>query len=325
MKNKYSIFTFISFLIFFQFQAFCQESSAKLSIAPEFGFVNGKIVEDVWNIKASTSGNTITYTPTTKMSRLDWQMENSFYFGFNSDLVINDKLNFWLSFKNAISRDCGVMEDYDWLNPVTSAWKDDPADELTNYSIHINHLENMIQTTLCAGWTFYLNQSKSISLTPRFGFEFEDISFCGNDGWGTYKSNNWQKTSFEDKVISYSQWFIAPVLALNADFNIGRYFETTLDLSVIWIKNLDCIDRHYIRSLLFNDRIEDVWKLGAELNLFYKLNKMNKIGLKGNISFMPEAYGFTYSSKTDTSPDASTMGGTNRLLWTYAFVYVLSF
>ena len=170
MKNKYSIFTFISFLIFFQFQAFCQESSAKLSIAPEFGFVNGKIVEDVWNIKASTSGNTITYTPTTKMSRLDWQMENSFYFGFNSDLVINDKLNFWLSFKNAISRDCGVMEDYDWLNPVTSAWKDDPADELTNDSIHINHLENMIQTTLCAGWTFYLNQSTSISLTPRFCF-----------------------------------------------------------------------------------------------------------------------------------------------------------
>ncbi len=327
MKHKSYRITFLSVLLITVFlpQAFCNDSTVNFSFAPEVGFINGKIIENVWNVDVTETNKLITYTPTTLMSRLDWQMENSFYFGFDSNMLINNKLNLLFTLKNAISNDCGVMEDYDWLNPVTDGWKDDPADELTNYSIHINHLNEIFKLGFCAGWSFYLTQSGAISLTPRFGFELENISFCGIDGWGTYKKDNWQKSEFSGKVISYSQWYFAPILALNADFNISKHFETALDLSLLWIKDLDCIDFHYKRSKLFNDRIENAWKFNAELAAFYKINEMHKLGLKGYLSWMPDAYGFTYNSRTGTMPDSSTMGGTSRLFWSYGFVYVIRF
>ncbi len=322
MKKSHILLVFIISL-FFTSQVFCQ-GKASISIAPEFGFINGKIVENVWYVEEDNTPEKITLTATDPMSRLDWQMNNSFYFGFNFDLCINELLKFSFGFKNANSYDCGIMEDYDWLNPEN--WPDDPKDELTNYSIHTNHLNNFSHVNFLFGMIFYLDKKKNISLTPGVGLELETISFAGIGGWKTYKKDNWQKYSFnEEKVISYSQNYYAPVLSLEADFNYAKHFETTMNIAASWIKLLDCMDNHHLKNANFNDRIQNAWKFTGNLGLYYKINQTHKVGLKGNISYIPPALGFTYSSKSDTSPDTEALGGTSRLLWNYSFVYVLSF
>ena len=154
----------------------------------------------------------------------------------------------------------------------------------------------------------------------------ENYSFVGIGGWKTYKKDNWKKYSFEDKkVISYSQNYYAPVLSLEADFNYAKHFETTLKIGASWIKQIDCMDIHHAKNAQYNDRIQNAWKFGGNIGMYYKINQMHKLGLKGHITYIPPAYGFTYGSTTSTSPDTSSLGGTSRLLWNYSFVYVFSF
>ncbi len=303
---------------------FCEPVNFNFSFTPEFGFLNGKIVENVWNAAVTRTNTTIVYTPTTKMSQLDWQLNNTPYFGAASDFIFNNKYSFLFSFKNALARDCGIMEDYDWLNPIK--WPKDPPDELTNYSKHTNHLNSYTLIDFTFGRIFFLDKKNNISITPRAGFEVETISFSGIGGWKTYKSDNWVVIPFNDtKVISYSQTYVGPILMINADFNFARFFETSVDLSALWSEKMNCIDKHHERNALFNDRIQNLFKLGAEAAVFYKINQNNKLGIKAGVTYIPESYGFTYGSETSTTPDQETMGGTNRFFWNYSLVYSIIF
>ena len=318
-----SVFLISLILILFESQAFCQ-AKASISIAPELGFTNGKIVENVWYVDISETPQVLTLTATDPMSRLDWQMKNSMYYGLSFDFCLNELFKFSFGFKNANSYNCGIMEDYDWLNPID--WPDDDKDELTNYSIHTNYLNNFSYANFSLGLMFFLDKNKNISLTPSLGLEVENYSFAGIGGWRTYKKDNWKKYSFEDKkVISYSQNYCAPVLSLEADFNYAKQFETNLKLGVSWIKQIDCMDYHHAKGSQYNDRIQNAWKFAGTLGMYYKINQMHKLGVKGDISYIPPSYGFTYGSKTSTSPDSSSLGGTSRFLWNYSFVYVFSF
>ena len=318
MKNKkFSVIVIFLFLI--SLPVFSEIKLTGFSFSPEIGFFNGKIVENVWYAKVTQTGNTITYSPTNKMSRLDWQIKNSFFVGAEVSFVFNDKVDIRYSFKNAFAQDCGIMEDYDWL-------KTSDPDYLSRYSQHTNYLETLTQADFTIGWNFYIGENKNISITPRFGVEVQKYDFSGNGGWRKYDTENFKVVNFgEGKVISYSQSFASPVLILSAGFNFLEYFETFVDLSGMWIPYLCCIDTHHLRNALFNDRIMDTYKFEADLGFFYKINKMHKVGFKGNISYIPESYGFTYSSTTETTPDASSLGGTNRLCWSYSFVYCLYF
>lgn len=317
MKNK-KLAAIITFFILTSFPIFSEINLTSFSFAPEIGFLNGKIVENVWNAKVTQAGNKITYSPTTKMSRLDWQIDNSFFFGVNTSLIFNDLIDINLYFKNLISQNCGYMEDYDWL-------KTSDPDYLSRYSKHTNHLDSMTKVDFTIGSIFYIGKNRNISITPRFGFEIQKYDFSGIGGWRTYDIENWKVINFgEGKVISYSQSFVAPILIISADFNFLQYFETVADISGMWIKDLDCLDTHHLRNATFNDRIQDSFKIDTDLVLFYKINSRNKIGFKGSFSYIPEAFGFTYSSTTETTPDSSSLGGTKRLLWSYSLVFSLS-
>lgn len=318
MNNKKTISTFLIILLT-AFSVFAEVELTEFSFAPEVGFLNGKIIENVWNVQVSSTGNTLTFTPTTKMSRLDWKLENSFFFGAATDFTFNNKYTVSFSFKNAVSGDSGIMEDYDWL-------KVSNPDYLSRYSKHTNHINAFTQVDFYLKRLFYLGQKKSISIAPRLGFETQTVSFSGIGGWRTYDYENWEKINFEDSpVISYSQSFIAPAFGFDSDFNFLKYFEAQVNLYAVWAKKLDCYDLHIIRNALFNDRIEDVWKLNAELGLFYKLNKNNRFGFRGTVSYTPDSYGFTYPSAESTTPDKTSIGGTSRFLWTYSFVYKIIF
>ena len=322
MKNKKTFSKILIFLIT-SICVFAEVKLTEFSFAPEVGFLNGKIVENVWYVQTSITNNTMTFRPTTRMSRLDWQPENAFFFGTATELSFNDKYKFSFSFKNAITGDSGIMEDYDWLNPIF--WPNDPEDETTNYSIHTNHLKNFTLVQFSLGRIFNLNKNKSIIITPHFGMQVNTFDFTGLDGWSTYKKNKWQKNYFTNKVISYSQNFIAPLLGFTANIHFLKYFEANIDLSTLYVYEIDCMDIHYLTKNTYNDRIENAWKFNAELGLFYKLNKNNRFGFRGTISYIPDSYGFTYPSSEATKPDTTTIGGTSRLLWTYSFVYKIIF
>ena len=184
MKNKKTVLALLIFsLASFLFSA----ELTSFSFEPEFGFLNGKIVENVWYVDVIKSDTTITYTPSSNMSRLDWQLENVPYFGADIKTVFNQNLLIDFHFINAINGSCGIMEDYDWLNPITPEWKDDPPDELTNYSIHTLNLDSLTNIDFKIGKIFYLDTEKNISLTPSFGINIETLSFIGINGWKTYK------------------------------------------------------------------------------------------------------------------------------------------
>ena len=317
MKNKKVIYAF-ALLFFSVFTASAEAKLTSFSFSPEIGFLNGTIVENVWRADVTYSTTEVNYTPTTKESRLDWQLDNLLFFGAETGLTFNDKYTVMFSFKNAISGDSGIMEDYDWL-------KADNPDYLSRYSNHTNHIKSFTQVNFSIKRLFFLTQNKSISIAPRIGFETQTFSFSGTGGWRTYDTENWKKIYFDDSpVISYSQSFIAPVIGFDFDFNFLKFLEAQVNLSAIWIKKLDCNDLHIIRNDSFNDQIEDAWKFNAELGLFYKINKNNRFGFRGTVSYSPDSYGFTYVNSS-SQPHPSSLGGTSRFLWTYSFVYKIIF
>ena len=67
--------------------SFCAEITS-ISFEPEFGFLNGTIIENVWYAKKTNSNTSTVYTPTTKLSRLDWQLQNTPYFGLDFTFVV---------------------------------------------------------------------------------------------------------------------------------------------------------------------------------------------------------------------------------------------
>lgn len=321
MNNKFKILSYLFFIFFIKAQGFCEPCEVNFSFTPEIGFLNGTIVENVWYVNTSYSDTTITYTPTTRESRLDWQLENAFFFGAASDLTFNNKYTVSFTFKNAISGDSGIMEDYDWLNTSN-------PDYLSRYSRHTNYINTFTQIDFAIKRLFYIGRNKLISIAPCLGFETQNISFSGIGGWRTYDTENWEKIPFENKkVITYTQAFIAPFVSVITDFNFLNYFETLINISAVYIHKLNCIDTHHVKygGIVYNDRIEDAWKFNAELGFFYKINNNNELGFKGNISFIPDAYGFTYSSTTATTPDYTSMGGLSRFLWCYSVAYEIKF
>ena len=322
MKNKQPALIFFFFLL--NTLVFAnKQPEVSFYVEPSAGLTNGTIVENVWYVHTTTTPQTITLTPVAKESRLDWQLQNLPFIDFTFGMGFDKKVELTFSFYNTFTGAFGVMEDYDWLNPLK--WPDDPPDELTNYSRHTNIIKNFTRVRFLAGYNFFLNKIP-LSITPNFGIISQSFVFSGFGGYNKYKSNNREVNNFSDKdVITYKQCFFSPVLLLNTTFDI-KYFTASLDLSASFIKKLDCYDTHHERSNYFNDRIENAWLLEACIKAFYKITQKNKIGIKANCEFIPDAYGFTYDSTVSfenlsKEPGTSSLGGTSRFLFSYALVY----
>ena len=321
MKNKK-----VSLVIFFLclIPALYGLEMTHCSIQPEIGFLNGKIIENVWNVKNSTSGKNLVYTPTTKLSRLDWQMENAPYFGIDFELGFDNNLFFGLGFINGISGAYGIMEDFDWKSP-------DP-DHLTNYSKHTNYIENMTIANFDIGYIFSIPTNFPFYIIPKFGFKFFDISYSGHGGYRQYEKENWVKKYWKNDaiVIEYTQNYLVPHLCVSTGLDITRFVSTELNLFISYSKLYNAYDIHSVRNEFFNDKIEKAWIFDADLNIFYNINSKSKIGLKGSIEYIPDSYGFTYYSSTTLNdfseqPLSANIGGTSRLIWTYSFIFKFLF
>ena len=323
MKNKKLILTIV-FLILLKFCFFSMPWTFDFSIAPEFGFLNGVITENVWNADMELNGTRQVYFPTTKLSQLDWQMNTSPYFGAQFDVLINNHFLFNLGFYNAVKNDCGVMEDYDWK--IYSQ-----PDHLTNYSIHTNKLIYLYQINFDLGYLFFPKAQIPVSISPRIGLRYFAFDFTGNGGYRTYEDDNWKKIEFSDSVvIEYEQSYFAPRLSLYLNINTDQSIEFEFGSGVSYINQFDAFDIHKVRNEYFNDRIQSAWLLDYEIKLLKKINANNKIGIKWTLNAMLDSLGFTYYSNTtknnfETTPMSGSLGGTDSFVWRYALCYIIKF
>ncbi len=295
------------------------------SFEPEFGYINGTIVENVWWANATSSGTKVTYTPTTKLSRLDWQLENLPYLGVNINTVFDKHLLFNFSFQSAISGAYGIMEDYDWKI-------EQKPDHLTNYSSHTIFIEEFTNLNLGVGYIFSINTIFPISITPEFCISFMNFDFKGIGGYKSYEDNNWKIEYFkqDEIVIEYKQSYIAPKFFISTDFDFTKHFEALIQLGITYKDIYNAYDMHEKKHTYYNDRIENSFILEAQLKLYFKFLENHKIGLKGTVNYMPDAYGFTYFSSSSCNnfpetPEGGSLGGTSRLLFSYALVYQFKF
>lgn len=322
MKNK----KLSSSIILFSLAAFLYSAEiTDFSFESGTSFINGIIIENVWWAKVVESGNTQTYTPTTRLSKLDWQLKNlpSIFFDisatFNSHFSINFGLNTTLNGKY------GIMEDYDWkfiLEP----------DHLTNYSIHILNVKNLTNIKLNLGYKFSFDTKRDLSLTPQIGFQVFSFDFEGISGYKMYENEGWTKVYWQrnEVVIEYLQAYFAPRISFLLDYDISRFFEIMFDGGILYCPKFDAYDLHESKSTYYNDKIEGAWTLDGKLGLYFKLNNMNKLGIHININYMPDAYALTYTSHNKNSnyseiPEGGSLGGTSHFLWTYGISYTFKF
>lgn len=323
------ILLILSVIFFFNTFMFCQDADKKepavtVEFDTEGGCFTGRIIENVWNVKSTTNDNQVTLTPTTRLSMLDWQFLNAIYTGYKLNLEIEKKVVFTFDLFTTFKGEYGIMEDYDWK------YASQP-DHLTNYSNHINIVDDFYQIEFMAGRSFRFGDAEKYILTPKLGLQIQNITFIGYGGFSLYEDNNWEVEGFgERNVISYNQFFISPELLIENRFKLFGFMTINFDLGATWIKTMEARDHHFVRDLYFMDKIEDAWLLQAKLAIYFKLGKNHKLGIKGGLQFIPDSYGLSYASDTsfesiDNTPNYKNLGGTVRFLGNYAIVYQLNF
>lgn len=329
--NK-KLFTTLA-VIFFSATLFAQNDiPVTFTISPEFGLLYGQITENVWYVNQKKTSTQTTYTPTTRMSRLDWEMENAPYFGAAMNLTFKRRFSFDFSFSSALSRENGAMEDFDWLNPVNPKWQNDPLDELTNYSVHKMLISDYTKVAFAFGYNFYPDKKENIRLTPTLGVQAQSFDFTGIGGYYLYKINNFNTLSFPQnaKVINYRQSYLAPFTGVSAWAYLFNFLDTGIDINAIYSHRINAYDNHIQKNntgeaCYYKDELQDVFILDAQLSVLCRITKHNKIGIKGGITFSPDSYGFTYYSAKSfddlNKTPASELGGSSRLIFNFAVVY----
>ena len=158
MKKKIFVFLVLSFAIGRLFSmdfsllgltSFSVESeknketkSFSVEITPSFGVMFGRASEHVYLDYENYEGIK-DYNP--KLSQLDYDFTFP-YFSLAVDSILFKYLYLGGSFSIGIPLECGIMQDYDWLNGYSPnhQW----ANELTNYSKHENYLDSYFDCKL---------------------------------------------------------------------------------------------------------------------------------------------------------------------------------
>ena len=314
MKKRIFIFTFL----FFIFVPLFGNSKNTFSVSTGLGVITGNVIEFVYAEHVVTN-------KTIDLSMLDWEIVSVPYFfvDFETDLFKNLYLN--LNGKIGIPVKSGKMQDYDWMNKVSSG-----QNGLTHYSIHDNYVSSYYSADLSIGFNFFLGENSIITPCVAVGANY--ISFDGKNGYRQYGNQidleNFQavyelwsdeitKIYFDKKVISYNQtqtFFSFGCLSRlsvdNFDFNFSFFFSPIMAIT--------SIDTHYLRNeyaggTFFADIMEGFFYYG-DASFLVKLNSFYKLGLKCEYSIVPKLYGYTLSkfvNSTDLWSSAGS-GGTKR-------------
>lgn len=320
MKKKLSVLFFIIIFPFFAFSF--SKNLFDFSIAT--GVLNGEINEYVFYSSDPQCDD--------KESQLDWDIKNIPFAEADLKLTL-DNVFFDISGRIGLPKNTGVMQDYDWLNGLDLT-------ELTNYSIHTNYLNNYYSFTASLGLNFY--PLKELKLSPFCNIKYENIFFEGLNGYRTYKSEDWVPVEFTGKVISYQQVMKAISFGITF-YSALSNFDINLSASVSpKLCYINACDFHWrnrsskgviIGGTLFNDRLFSAIKYNGLLEVFYKINPTNHLGIKTSIEYINTTKGNTFSKKLDLNGEIISinwssmggLGGSSRLLYDLSFIYKILF
>lgn len=291
---------------------FAEYKQVEVSLTPVFGLLNGKVIEHVIYLNDAEER--------TSLSRLDWEIKNAKIFGADLSIDAFKYINLNFSYAQSIPGYNIVMDDYDWMNPFTTAWLEDDPTEITNHSHHENSYLNLY-SKLKIGIGANLRLPGRITIIPNAGITGEYFLMTGIGGWYEYKSYNFEHKEFPDdaKVISYEQRLEAFLLGLTVKSETIPHTFIQLDFNVApTTTNIEALDTHIVRSTLFNDKLYNALDFEGSAKIAYMINQNLGIGFEGFIQYIPEVYGADWIGSTYSSywtKDEEMEGGTNRLLW----------
>ena len=305
------------------------EKYFSFTINHRFEIASGVINEYVFDKACLNTDN--------KLSQLDWNIKALAVFNLNTDFNILKYGNLSLSCSLAVPQRSDYMQDYDWENSIGDQmghpeWMDDDPTENTSFSEHVNHLDKYINYQVSLGGNIYL--PLEIKITPYAAYYYEFIKFSSSQGYGIYKSYDFEVYPFTGKVISYEQQIntvlfgiklkadCIPRTSINIDFNISPN-----------LAKLNAIDYHLTRNKAFNDRFNTLTLINSELTALYRFTKNHRAGFSGKIQYIPLKKGDTFEGTTNSEGKITSnnwtqagkdSGGTERFIWTFGFNYSFS-
>ncbi len=318
------LFFLIFSLFFYSILLFSEgKDYLNIRITPEVALMNGLVKEYVFDENCTNDNNIL--------SRLDWGVKNIALFKINAEVDILDYIHTGVNFSIGVPGKSGEMEDYDWMNSITESWSNDSPAECTNYSCHTNTLEKYLTFGAALGGNILL--PADIKLTPFLGYSYDFIAFIGEDGYSSYKSNDWKEESFSGKVISYKQetnsiltgFKLAvtsvPRTYLYSDFSFSPALSFT-----------NAMDYHHLTSNAYWDKFSFIWTLQSNIRAQYIFNQNHSAGIAGYFQFIPRQKSITYQ-KTLSKEGLPARGkwslqkekgGLERILWSISLNYSFS-
>ena len=313
MKKNIVILFILSFisLNFFSFEHF------KTSIKVESGVLNGTVNEYVFLDECKNTDN--------MLSMLVWDLIDIPYKEITIELDIFNKFNLSFTGKFTDSYRSGCMQDYDWRNSdpqSPSSWHNEDPTELTDYSIHKNKLNDFYSFRIAAGYNF--NPHTSLKITPFAAWDYDYIYFTAYDGYGIYKSMNFNQINYNGKQISYTNEFNSIMLGLK----VAVYPIDKLSFSFIVMHNFGfgfntAIDYHLGRQTVFWDDINFTGIVKVKSSVYFRVTKNIDLGLSYNIHVTPLKTGNNYQNELDSDGNiisklfrpTSSLGGNSNNIW----------
>lgn len=313
MKKKFFIFLVLFFVIgsLFSMDFFSvapvknTNKSFSIDVTPSFGVMFGRASEHVY-LDYDYYEGIKDYNP--KLSQLDYDFTFP-YFSLNIDSILFKFLYLCGSFSIGIPLECGIMQDYDWLNGYSPnhQW----ANELTNYSKHENHLDSYFDCKLNIGPN--INILNKVSLIPLVGFGLDSIQFSASNGkckYGVVKDGAYTPISSENeefelsgKDIIYSQYSSAVNGGSLIQFNLGLKYSLDFIPRIKILGSflfypfytISSYDYHIRTNTEYISVVEHSFKFSTDLQVSFKINSFLFAGVFGQFDIVPQLRGVSYS------------------------------
>ena len=313
MKKKIFIFLVLFFVIgsLFSMDFFSvapvknPNKSFSVEITPSFGVMFGRASEHVY-LDYDYYEGIKDYNP--KLSQLDYDFTFP-YFSLTVDSILFKYLYLGGSFSIGIPLECGIMQDYDWLNGYSPnhQW----ANELTNYSKHENHLDSYFDCKLNIGPN--INILNKVSLIPLVGFGLDSIQFSASNGkckYGVVRDGAYTPISSENeefelsgKDIIYSQYSSAVNGGSLIQFNLGLKYSLDFIPRIKILGSflfypfytISSYDYHIRTNTEYISVVEHSFKFSTDLQVSFKINSFLFAGVFGQFDIVPQLRGVSYS------------------------------
>lgn len=224
-----------------------------LQVSVAGGMVTGKAHELIYNEDGS------------KLSKLDWNMQANPTITGRAEFHATPRVSFEALATVGLNGN-NKMNDYDWQWSDTADW--------TDHSWHPDtKLDHYVSLNFAGRYDFYKKDADALGLIG--GFKYTDAKWTARGGCFTYTDVDFRDTSdcFADgeKGISYRQKLPAAFAGLGFTHD-GEQFD--FGLSAVAGVSIEPRDRdnHWMRDLLYIDKMRTAPYLGLTANASYALS-----------------------------------------------------